>query len=445
MPTSSTVFRYLHSSATGDRATRGGRTCREAVISSPACSGSLTSGPNSAELAFTSSRRSNVAMLATNSPVCSAFRCESFRVALEKMTTGGWLDTRLKKLYGARLTTPAGLSVEIQPIGRGTTSAVYGLWARLWGSVRGSKYIARMSFRGILPGAERRRQAGEHGQPTGVKCALAGRRNHNHETALVAPFSVRPQGHGIRARNRPRRSPHARPHGRGHVQTEPRAAARPPPRQDPDAGHRRGWGAVRVGRHLRVPGQPARRTEAVSVVRAAALARAAVARARRRHARHADPLVQRAPEAAGAADAGVARELRAEDPDVARRARARGGRDRARADRHRPRRARLRARLSRLPLLRPALARCPPARRSVVRRLRAAAVDAGDPAGRGIVDRVRRRQRPGGRAWSRAGSAARTAPGARREAGGRSPRRARSAQRGGPCRASLGCAGGLRG
>src|SRR5215468_10539591 len=168
-PTSSTVLRYLHSSATGDRATRGGRTCREAVISSPACSGSLTSGPNSAEVAFTSARRSNVAMLATNSPVCSALRCESLRVALEKMTTGGWLETRLKKLYGARLTTPAGLSVEIQPIGRGTTSAVYGLWARLWGSVRGSKYIARMSFRGILPGAERRRQAGEHGQPTGVK------------------------------------------------------------------------------------------------------------------------------------------------------------------------------------------------------------------------------------------------------------------------------------
>ena len=38
------------------------------------------------------------------------------------MTKGGWLAIMLKKLYGARLTTPAGLMVVIQPIGRGTTS-----------------------------------------------------------------------------------------------------------------------------------------------------------------------------------------------------------------------------------------------------------------------------------------------------------------------------------
>jgi hypothetical protein len=39
----------------------------------------------------------------------------------------------LKKLKGARLATPAALSVEIQPMGRGTTQALKGL-----GEKRGS-------------------------------------------------------------------------------------------------------------------------------------------------------------------------------------------------------------------------------------------------------------------------------------------------------------------
>ena len=43
------------------------------------------------------------------------------------MTKGGAPETTLKKLYGARFTTPERLTVEIQPIGRGTTSAVIGL------------------------------------------------------------------------------------------------------------------------------------------------------------------------------------------------------------------------------------------------------------------------------------------------------------------------------
>ena len=54
------------------------------------------------------------------------------------MTKGGWLAIMLKKLYGARLTTPAGLMVVIQPIGRGTTRLVVGSCARLCGSLRGS-------------------------------------------------------------------------------------------------------------------------------------------------------------------------------------------------------------------------------------------------------------------------------------------------------------------
>ena len=67
--------------------------------------------------------------------------CAQNKTALENITNGGELEIMLKKLYGARFTTPSRLTVEIQPIGRGTTSAVYGLWASPCGSVRGSKYI----------------------------------------------------------------------------------------------------------------------------------------------------------------------------------------------------------------------------------------------------------------------------------------------------------------
>ena len=69
-------------------------------------------------------------MLATNSPVSSALRWESLRGLLANMMKGGVPETTLKKLYGARLTTPSRLTVEIQPIGRGTTSAVIGLCDR---------------------------------------------------------------------------------------------------------------------------------------------------------------------------------------------------------------------------------------------------------------------------------------------------------------------------
>jgi len=68
--------------------------------------------------------------LQTNSPVSSALRWESLRGLLENMTNGGVPETRLKKLYGARFTTPERLTVEIQPIGRGTTSASIGLRGR---------------------------------------------------------------------------------------------------------------------------------------------------------------------------------------------------------------------------------------------------------------------------------------------------------------------------
>jgi hypothetical protein len=59
-------------------------------------------------------------------------------VLLENMTKGGRVEMMLKKLYGARLTTPAGPMVVIHPIGRGTTRQVPGSCARPCGSLRGS-------------------------------------------------------------------------------------------------------------------------------------------------------------------------------------------------------------------------------------------------------------------------------------------------------------------
>ena len=49
---------YLHSSATGESATRGGLTLRHGAMSMPTRSGSLTSAPNSADEAFITSRNS---------------------------------------------------------------------------------------------------------------------------------------------------------------------------------------------------------------------------------------------------------------------------------------------------------------------------------------------------------------------------------------------------
>ena len=50
----------------------------------------------------------------------------------ENNTIGGASQTALKKLYGARFSTPALLIALIQPIGRGATSALNGLWAMPW-------------------------------------------------------------------------------------------------------------------------------------------------------------------------------------------------------------------------------------------------------------------------------------------------------------------------
>ena len=91
----------------------------------------LTKGQNpSAELAFISQRRSQVDSEHTNSPVSCALRQVSLGPPPENITHGGRSETRLKKLNGARLATPFLSSVEIQPIGRGETSALIGVWRR---------------------------------------------------------------------------------------------------------------------------------------------------------------------------------------------------------------------------------------------------------------------------------------------------------------------------
>jgi hypothetical protein len=78
--------------------------------------------------------------LQTNSPRDVAFSWESFRfppppvtgtsTSVLNMTTSGRSATAWKKLNGATLTTPADVRLEIQPIGRGATSALNGLQGR---------------------------------------------------------------------------------------------------------------------------------------------------------------------------------------------------------------------------------------------------------------------------------------------------------------------------
>ena len=57
-PSSTTVWLYLHSSAIGDSATRGGFTTRDGTMARPATSGSLMVSSSSAPVEFISLRRS---------------------------------------------------------------------------------------------------------------------------------------------------------------------------------------------------------------------------------------------------------------------------------------------------------------------------------------------------------------------------------------------------
>jgi hypothetical protein len=95
---------------------------------SPVSAYSLTSGATVAELRFIASSSASVASEHVNSPVASTLRSVSLRPVEENITIGGESLTALKKLYGARFTTPDGLTELIQPMGRGAAMALNGSW-----------------------------------------------------------------------------------------------------------------------------------------------------------------------------------------------------------------------------------------------------------------------------------------------------------------------------
>ena len=113
------------------------------------------------------------------------------------------------------------------------------------------------------------------------------------EAALVAEVALRAQGDDLRARAGSGRPARTGALGRGDAQAERAADAGQPAVEDPDAGARRRLHAVRLGRHLRVPERPGRRL-AVPEAGRRQVAGAALARLRRRPARRADPVAQRA-------------------------------------------------------------------------------------------------------------------------------------------------------
>jgi hypothetical protein len=116
----------LHSIEQGLAATRGARTIRDSAISRPACSNSLAPCGSGAEESFIASRRSQVARFQTNSCAAPANVAECFGPWLENASMTGASHTALKKLYGARFTSPSGPVVEIHPTGRGAMIALNG-------------------------------------------------------------------------------------------------------------------------------------------------------------------------------------------------------------------------------------------------------------------------------------------------------------------------------
>ncbi|MCP5368308.1 MAG: cupin domain-containing protein [Hyphomicrobiales bacterium] len=144
---------------------------------------------------------------------------------------------------------------------------------------------------------------------------------------------------------------------------------RQPPGQGPGPGRRRRRGAVRLAGHLRVPGQPARRAEAVPARRRRPLARPAPpGPGRRRHGRG-----PAAPPGAGAARRRAVDRL-GRAPEGRGRAQpgrpGGGGRFPGRRGDHRPGRHRLRAGLPGFPLRPRGLAPGPPGPGRLVRDLR---------------------------------------------------------------------------
>ena len=79
----------MHSTATGDSATRGTSTRSLGSSRTPHASASLVPGGNSVPVALTCSNSASGVRLTVNSPVASTLRSESFRPTEVNWTTGG--------------------------------------------------------------------------------------------------------------------------------------------------------------------------------------------------------------------------------------------------------------------------------------------------------------------------------------------------------------------
>ena len=117
----------LHSNAKGTSARRGGLTLSDCNVDSPVMSTSLSSGNSILLDMLMNSACCSVEALMTNSPFASMLINVSFLPPSrfnvgENTTTGGFAPNALKKLNGAKLTTPDLDSVVTQAIGRGVTS-----------------------------------------------------------------------------------------------------------------------------------------------------------------------------------------------------------------------------------------------------------------------------------------------------------------------------------
>ena len=86
---SSLTLCSVHSSDTGESATRGGLTTLLGSIVMPRCAGSLSSKANAAEVLFTASSSGPWARLTTNSPVACTLRSVSLLPTDVNCTIGG--------------------------------------------------------------------------------------------------------------------------------------------------------------------------------------------------------------------------------------------------------------------------------------------------------------------------------------------------------------------
>src|SRR4051794_2038923 len=113
----------------GDSATRGGFTFTDGTDAKPQAANSFTSGPNSSDVAFINFASRCGTTLITNSRVASILRTVSLRrpsrvLVGQNSTVGGFGQTPLKKLNGARLGWPTRLTVDTHAIGRGVIEAI---------------------------------------------------------------------------------------------------------------------------------------------------------------------------------------------------------------------------------------------------------------------------------------------------------------------------------